>query len=210
MHHPTTRAPALARNPSCSTASASRRSSGGLVLACVILAACAVTGSSLSALEGDQKPAPKKEPAKATVTGAKSAAAPAALLAAVPDLLQRRRQGIAEMLEGHYSIRGLLAGGAAKISEARLAGPFEYTTKSMFSSETKTQTLYCAEVKLALPLSPGTDVLVRVEHPAEGGERMVMTFSRYFPSQCGKVDWKPFPEIVQLRTQRRRALGNAD
>ena len=190
--------------------SPSRRSSGGLVLVCLILAACAVTGSPLSALEGDQKTAPKKGPAAATVTGAKSATAPAGVAPAVPDLLQRRRQGIAEMLEGHYSIRGLIAGGAAKISEAKLAGPFEYTIKSMFSSETKTQTLYCAEVKLALPFNPGTDVLVRVEHPEEGGERMVMTFGRYFPSQCGKVDWKPFPEIVQLRTQRRRALGNAD
>jgi hypothetical protein len=199
------RAHALAGNPS-----RSRRASGSLVLACLILAACAIASSPLSALEGDQKPAPKKEPAKPAVTGAKPAAAPAALIAAVPDLLQRRRQGIAEMLEADYSIRGLLAGGAAKISEAKLAGPFEYTTKSMFSSETTTQTLYCAEVKLALPLSPGTDVLVRVEHPKEGGERMVMTFGRYFPSQCGKVDWKPFPEIVQLRTQRRRALGNAD
>jgi hypothetical protein len=210
MHLPATRAPALARNPSCSATSTSRRSSGGLVLACLILAACAIANSPLSALEGDQKPAPKKEPAKATVTGAKSTAAPAGAVAAGPDLLQRRRQAIAEMLEGDYSIRGLLAGGAAKISEAKLAGPFEYTTRSMFSSETKTQTLYCAEVKLALPLSPGRDVLVRVEHPEEGRERLVLTFGRYFPSQCGKVDWKPFPEIIQLRVQRRRALGNAD
>jgi hypothetical protein len=41
-----------------------------LVLACLILAVCAVMGSSLSALEGDQKPAPKKEPAKSAVTRA--------------------------------------------------------------------------------------------------------------------------------------------
>jgi hypothetical protein len=209
MHLPT-RAPVLAGNPSCSTTSTSRRSSGGLVLACLILAACAVTGSPLSALEGDQKPAAKNEPAKPTYPIVKPAPAPAALIAAVPDLLQRRRQGIAEMLEGHYSIRGLIAGGAAKISEARLAGPFEYTTKRMFSTETTTQTLYCAQVRLALPLSPGNTVLVRIEHPKEGGERMVMTFSRYSHFECHKVDWKPFPEIIQLRVQRRRALGNAD
>jgi hypothetical protein len=183
---------------------------GGLALTCLILAACAIASSPLSALEGDQKPAPKSEPAKPTYPIIKPAPAPAALIAAVPDLLQRRRQGIAEMLEGHYSIRGLIAGGAAKISEAQLAGPFEYTIKRMFSSETTTQTLYCAKVRLALPFSPGTDVLVRVEHPKEGGEKMVMTFSRYFPFECHKVDWKPFPEIIQLRVQRRRALGNAD
>jgi hypothetical protein len=205
MHLPATRAPALAGNPS-----RSRRASGSLVLACLILAACAIASSPLSALEGDQKPAPKKEPAKLTFPIVKPAPAPAALIAAVPDLLQRRRQGIAEMLEADNSIRGLIAGGAAKISEASLAGPFEYTTKKMFSSETTTQTLYCAQVKLALPFSPGNTVLVRVEHPKEGGERMIMTFSRYSHFECHKVDWKPFPEIVQLRVQRRRALGNAD
>jgi hypothetical protein len=179
------------------------------VLACLIVAACAIASSPLSALE-DQKPAPKKEPAKPTFPIVKPAPPPAALIAAVPDLLQRRRQGIAEMLEADNSIRGLIAGGAAKISEAQLAGPFEYTTKKMFSSETTTQTLYCAQVRLALPFSPGNTVLVRVEHPKEGGERMVMTFSRYSHFECHKVDWKPFPEIIQLRMQRRRALGNAD
>jgi hypothetical protein len=204
MHLPA-RAPALARNPS-----RARRASGSLMLACLILAACAIASSPVSALEGDQKQAPKTEPAKPTFPIIKPAAAPAALIAAVPDLLQRRRQGIAEMLEADNSIRGLIAGGAAKISEAQLAGPFEYTTKKMFSSETTTQTLYCAQVRLALPLSPGNTVLVRVEHPKEGGERMVMTFSRYSHFECHKVAWKPFPEIIQLRVQRRRALGNAD
>jgi hypothetical protein len=182
-----------------------------LVLACLILAACAVTGAPLSALEGDQKPAPKKGPAKAAATGAKSATAPAEAVAAVPDLLQRRRQAIAVELEGHRWLRGLLAGGAAKIAEAKLAGPFEYTTKQWFSSETKTQTLYCAEVILALPLNPGKTALIRVEHPKEGGERMTMTMNTKFaPFECHKADYKPFPEIVQLRVQRRRALGNAD
>jgi hypothetical protein len=200
MHLTTLPAPVMARNPS---------SSCGLVLACLLLAACAVASSRLAALEGDPKPAAKKEPAKPTFPIVKPAPAPA-LIAAAPDLLQRRRRGIAEMLEGHYSIRGLLAGGAAKIAEAKLAGPFEYTTKSMFSSETSTQTLYCAQVILALPLNPGKTVVVRVEHPKEGGERMVMRFSNYAPFECHKVDWKPFPEIIQLRTQRRRALGNAD
>jgi hypothetical protein len=61
-------------------------------VSCLILAACAIAGPPLSALEGDQKPVPKKGLAKAPVAGAKSATAPAGVVAAVPDPAQRRRR----------------------------------------------------------------------------------------------------------------------
>jgi hypothetical protein len=208
MHRPMTRAAALARNPSCST-TRFRRSSG--VLACLLLAACAVTGSPLSALEGDPKPAPKKEPAKPAVTRAKSATAPAGAVAAVPDLLQRRRRSIAEVLESHHYLRGMISGGAAKIVDARLAGPFEVTGKRFFWSETSTETMYCATAKLMVPIPSYPFALIRVEHPPEGGERMRARIGYAINyEECRNVEYKPFPELEQLRVQRRRALGHAD
>jgi hypothetical protein len=203
----------MARNPSCSTASTSRRLSGGLVLACLILAACAVTGSSVSALEGDQKPAPKKGLAKAPVAGAKSTTAPAGVVAAVPDLVQRRRRAIAEMLEGNIAFRGIVDDGSPRLVEAKLAGPFDYTHKtSLFSSTMVTETLYCAAsgVKVAFFPAAYRTAVIRVVQAADG-ERLRATINlKYAPTECYRAEYKPFPEIEQLRTQRRRALGKAD
>jgi hypothetical protein len=182
--------------------SRSRRSSGGLVLACVILAA--IASSPLSALEGDQKPSPKKGPANATVTGSKSAAAPAGVAAAVPDLLQRRRRGIADVLERNPYYRSIFFRNAT-IVDAKLAGPFEYTIKKMFSDETKTRTLYCASGSVKNII---VNALIEVRHPAEGGEQISGTVSRsdnFF--ECRKADYQPFPELEQLRVQRLRAAG---
>lgn len=177
-------------------------------LAILALAVSAVSAPSVWAQE-TKKPLAKAAPAGTSPARAK----PTVEIIRVPsDMLQRRRQGIAKMLEAHRWFRGgIFAGGAAKIAEAKLAGPFQYTAKKWFSSETTTRTLYCAVVTLALPLNPGHTALIEVLHPKEGGERMLMTIQRsYAPFECHKADYKPFPEVVQLRTQRRRALGNAD
>ena len=200
MHLSTTRSPARH----------SRRSPVGLVLASVMLAACAVTASSLSALEAEKKPAAKKGPVSANIPGAKSASAPARGGAVVADLLQRRRAGIAKMFEGHYWLRGMSDGGAAKFAEAKLAGPFEFTNRSIFSQQPTTRTLYCVEGKLALMLSPTRTALIEIDHPKEGGERMIMRMNGYTPFECNKADYKPFPEVEQLRRQRRQALGHPD
>jgi hypothetical protein len=184
--------------------STSRRSSRDRLLACLILAACAVTGSSLSALEGDQKPAPKKEPARQTFPIVKPAAAPAGLIAAVPDLQQRRRRGIADILERNAYFRSIFFRNAT-IVDAKLAGPFEYTIKKMFSDETKTRTLYCASGSVKNII---VNALIEVRHPAEGGEQISGTVSRsdnFF--ECRKADYQPFPELEQLRVQRLRAAG---
>jgi hypothetical protein len=212
MHLSTPPAPVMARNPSCSTASTSRRSSRGLVLSCVILAACAVTGSPLSALEGDQKPVPKSNPVKPRAAGPGSGTAPAG--AGNANLLQRRRRGIAENIEAHYYLRGLISGGAAKIVDAKLAGPFEATVtdRHLFSPNvTSTATWYCVTAKLMVPIPAYPHAEIRVEHRPEGGERMTAKISHVvdFP-RCKNADYKPFPELEQLRVQRRRALGHAD
>jgi hypothetical protein len=214
MHLPTTRAPALACNPSRVTASTSRRSSGGLVLACVILAACVIASSPLSALEGNQKPAPKGNPVKPRAAAPGSGTAPAGAAAGNADLLQRRRRGIAENIEAHYYLRGLISGGAAKIIDAKLAGPFEdtVTDRHLFSPNvTSTATWYCVTAKLMVPIPAYPRAEIRVEHPPEGGERMTARISHVvdFP-RCKNADYKPFPEMEQLRVQRRRALGHAD
>jgi hypothetical protein len=208
--HFQTQAPA--RNPSCSTTSTSERSASGLVLACVILAACANASSPLSALEGDQKPAPKSNPVKPRAAGPGSGTTPAG--AGNADLLQRRRRGIAEHIEAHYYLRGLISGGAAKIVDAKLAGPFEdtVTDRHLFSPNvTSTATWYCVTAKLMVPIPAYPRAEIRVEHPPEGGERMTARISHVvdFP-RCKNADYKPFPEMEQLRVQRRRALGHED
>jgi hypothetical protein len=206
MHLPTTRAPVLVRNPCCSTTS--------LALACLILAACAVASSPLSTLESDQKPAQKSGPAKPRPAGARSGTAPAGAAPAAPDLLQRRRRGIAENIEAHYYLRGLISGGAAKIVDAKPAGPFEdtVTDRHLFSPNvTSTATWYCVTAKLMVPIPAYPRAEIRVEHPSAGGERMTARISHVvdFP-RCKNADYKPFPEMEQLRVQRRRALGHAD
>jgi hypothetical protein len=167
----------------------------------------------VSALEGDQKPAPKKGLAKAPVAGAKSTTAPAGVVAAVPDLVQRRRRAIAEMLEGNIAFRGIVDDGSPRLVEAKLAGPFDYTHKtSLFSSTMVTETLYCAAsgVKVAFFPAAYRTAVIRVVQAADG-ERLRATINlKYAPTECYRAEYKPFPEIEQLRTQRRRALGKAD
>jgi hypothetical protein len=166
----------------------------------------------LSALEGDQKPAPKSNPVKPRAAGPGSGTTPAG--AGNADLLQRRRRGIAENIEAHYYLRGLISGGAAKIVDAKLAGPFEdtVTDRHLFSPNvTSTATWYCVTAKLMVPIPSYPRAEIRVEHPPEGGERMTARISHVvdFP-RCKNADYKPFPEMEQLRVQRRRALGHAD
>ncbi len=193
--------------------SGSRRSSGGLVLSCLILAACAIASSPLSALEGDQKPAPKSNPAKPRAAPG-SGTPPAGAVTGNADLLQRRRRGIAENIEAHYYLRGMISGGAAKIVDAKLAGPFEdrVTDVHLFSPNvTSTATWYCVTAKLMVPIPSYPRAEIRVVHPPGGGERMTARISHVveFP-RCKNADYKPFPEMEQLRVQRRRALGHAD
>jgi hypothetical protein len=183
------------------------------VLACLLLAVSMAAGSSTPSLAGDEKPAPKKGLAKAPAAGAKSTTAPAGVVAAVPDSAQRRRRAIAEMLEGNLYFRGVVDDGAPKLVEPKFAGPFDFTRKtSLFSSTTVTETLYCvsAGVKWSFVPTVYRTAVVRVVKVAEG-ERLRATIGiNYPPFECNRAEYKPYPEMEQLRAQRRRALGKTD
>ena len=182
-------------------------------MACLILATCAVTGSPLSALEGDQKPAPKKGLAKAPVTGAKPATAPASAAPAVPDSVQRRRRAIAEMLEANIYFRGVVDDGAPPLVEPKFAGPFDVTRKTgLFSSETVTETVYCVSSGVKWSFVPAVQrtAVIRVVKAAEGERLQAKISINYTPFECNRAPYAPFAEMEQLRAQRRRALGKAD
>ncbi len=114
------------------------------------------------------------------------------------------------MLEGNLNYRGMLAGGAAKIVNAKLAGPFEHTYTGVFTGAKTTRTMYCVTATLVLPTNVAPIAVISVYHPPEGGERMTGTISSFLPRECQNADFKPFPEMEQLRVQRRRMLGHTD
>ena len=158
----------------------------------------------------EPKPAPKADAARTLTATDKGKAKTVPLPALPPDILQRRRRGIAAMLEGNIRFRGALLGGAAKIANAKLAGPFEHTYPRIFSATDTTVTLYCAIATL-LPQGAEPYARIMVIHPPEGGERLTASINNLFPtSECRGANFKPFPEMEQLRVQRRRALGYAD
>jgi hypothetical protein len=183
------------------------------MLACLLLAASIVVASPTSSFAVDEKPAPKKGLAKAPVTGAKSTTAPAGAAPAVPDLVQRRRRAIAEMLEGNIYFRGVVDDGAPKLVEPKFAGPFDVTQKTgLFSSTTVTETLYCVSSGVKWPIVPAVQrtAVIRVVKVAEGERLQAKIGLNYPPFECNRAPYTPFPEIEQLRAQRRRALGKAD
>lgn len=116
------------------------------------------------------------------------------------------------MLEGNRNyFGGLLTGGAVKIVDAKLAGPFEYTYAGGFSGEKATRTKYCVTATLVAAMRAAPVADITVQYPPEGGERMVAGISHYgLPPACRNADFKPFPELEQLRAQRRRARGYED
>ncbi|MHB8268034.1 hypothetical protein [Bradyrhizobium sp.] len=180
------------------------------ILVVLALGAVMLPASAWPVPANEPKPAPKPIlPALKATTGkplAKTVKSPAL----PPDILQRRRRGIAAMLEGNLRYRGALLGGAGKIANAKLAGPFEHTYPRIFSATDTTVTLYCATATL-LPSGNEPSAVITVIHPPEGGERLMASISTLMlPHQCRNADFKPFPEMEQLRVQRRRALGHAD
>jgi hypothetical protein len=72
--------------------------------------------------------------------------------------------------------------------------------------------LYCALSGVKVSIFPPAyrSALITV-HNAPGGERLNAKISLgQRARECYDGDYKPFPEIEQLRTQRRRALGKAE
>jgi hypothetical protein len=180
------------------------------ILIALGLGAVMLVASPPSVLANEPKPASKADPARTRAATDRPQAKTVQSPALPPDILQRRRRGIAAMVERNLHYRGMLAGGAAKIVNAKLAGPIERTVTGIFSGAKTTLTLYCATATLVLPTNVAPIAMISVIHPPEGGERMTGTVSMFMPYQCKDADFQPFPEMEQLRVQRRRALGHAD
>ena len=117
------------------------------------------------------------------------------------------------MLEGNLYFRGLVDDGAPKLAEPKFAGPFDLTRKtSLFSSTTVTETLYCvsAGVKWSFVPTVYRTAVIRVVKAAEGERLQAKIGINYPPFECNRAEYKPYPEMEQLRAQRRRALGKTD
>src|SRR5690242_15294967 len=114
-----------------------------LALICCLLAGCAVSGSGPAPMAEDQSAPPKAEPAAKQSGGIVSETK---TLASDSMSVQRRRQAIADMIEDRTSyVSRWVEGGAARLTDAKFAGPFEYTRKDLFAAPV-TETVYCAKV----------------------------------------------------------------
>jgi hypothetical protein len=202
--------PCLAHAPASVTTSAKRRSLSGLVLACLLLAGWFILSAGPSLAASDANPSPKPDPAARSTSASGPAHAAATAVTSNPVLLQRRRQAIAQMLEGSFPFRTFFD---VKLIDAKLAGPFLHKARnSLFSTETHTDTLYCAKANFDVPWihAVGKSALIRVVETSKGSERLVARVSNDYPFECSHADYGPFPELEQARARRRKALGKTD
>ena len=178
---------------------------GSMALACALLAGCA--GGSRPPLTADQIAAPKADPAATQATADGSSTPSTGLLDASPALLQRRRQAIAEMLEALPAYRNIFW---AQLIDAKLAGPLEHTDRSIFTTASRTSTIYCASAGysvLGLP-SPPRIAVIRVTRLSNGFERLESSSAGIFI--CNNPNYGPFPELEQARAERRKRMGKSD
>jgi hypothetical protein len=195
---------AVACTPAGLLISATGRSLGGLVLACLLLAGCASAGGSPSPVASEQG-SPTKGDATLAQAVAGSSTASAAALVADPVVLQRRRQAIARMLEGNEGYRTILDDGALRLTNAKIAGPIEYQHRVFAPTKV---TVYCVSADLGFPLIIGRSAEIHVEKAGNGSERLRATIDIVNTTlwACGRPNYEPFPEMEQLRAQRRKAL----
>jgi hypothetical protein len=127
-------------------------------------------------------------------------------------VLERRRHEIAKAIEAGLLFRTIID---VKLTEARLAGPFQWMPRSLFSRATVPETVYCVAVKMDIPLmllAPERVAVVQVFKAKDGIDRIFIRTTVGFHDQpeCLKADYRPFPELEQMRAARRRALGKSD
>jgi hypothetical protein len=192
-------------------ASTRRRSLRRLALAGLLVTAAALALPAPVALAIEQKSAAKA--VKPGADGAKSAVAAMGAAAANADLLLRRRQEIARILEGHLIYRGGVLGDGAKLLAPKIAGPFERNRRrSLFSSTVTAEILYCVSAEVVLPLQHAVaDTLMIIEKTDDGREKYEGKISiTTVPQECLRADFKPFPEMEQLRAKRRLSMGKTD
>jgi hypothetical protein len=189
------------------TMSTSKRLLCGLALTCLVLAGCLISSAGPTLAASDEKTSPKSDPAVAR----NAAVGPTVVVVySNSGLLQRRRQAIAQMLEGNFAFRTLFD---VKLINAKLAGPFSHKYRNfLFSTETHTETLYCASADLDVPWIHAVrkTALIRVGQSSNGTERLYGKVSNYFPPECGDANYGPFPELEHVRARRRKALGKSD
>ena len=117
------------------------------------------------------------------------------------------------MLEGNLYFRGVVDDGAPKLVEPKFAGPFDWTHKTgLFSSTMVTETLYCVSAGVKWPIVPAVQrtAVIRIVKVAEGERLQVKIGINYPPFECNRAEYKPYPEMEQLRARRRHALGKTD
>nr|WP_157872506.1 hypothetical protein [Bradyrhizobium sp. ORS 278] len=132
-----------------------------------------------------------------------------------PAYLQRRRQAIAEMLENNPGFGAALR---VPLTGPLIAGPKVMrvrTWTSLISSTITVRTVYCVKALLDSPLELYAlgSAYVEVEPGDQGTERLHGgVFRGNFgtdrgPLACYKAAYAPFPELEQVRAQKRQALG---
>jgi hypothetical protein len=161
------------------------RSLSGVALAGFLLAGCA--GANLS---GGQSSPPRLDSAAQRL-----AAASAGTLAADPASIHRRRQALAELVNGYPDFRTI---SWVRLIDAKLAGPIE-RNKS---------TIYCASAQLMGFLGPVETMVIRVERSNDGTERLDGWSGGLF--ECMNANYGPFPELEQERARQRKAHGEPD
>lgn len=116
------------------------------------------------------------------------------------------------MLEGHLVYRGGILGDGAKLLGPKIAGPFERNRRrSLFSSTITPETLYCVSAEVVLPLRVVADTLIIIEKTDDGREKFEgKIYITKVPQECLHADFKPFPEMEQLRAKRRLSMGKTD
>jgi hypothetical protein len=188
------------------------RALSGLVLACLLLAGCVTSGDGASPTAGEENASPKSDPAAAQAAAAAPGAGSGSAVSTDPVVLQRRRQAIARTLEESFVYRTAFD---VKLIDTKIAGPLSYVTRSLFSASTQTETIYCVTAELDIPwihtLSRTT--VIRVKKASDGSELLrAATGINNTPSECRGMgrSYGPFPEMEQLRAQRRKAMGKTD
>jgi len=88
-----------------------------------------------------------------------------------------------------------------------LSAPFEHTYKSLFTTASRTQTIYCASARysvLGLPIP----VVIRVTRSSNGFANLEARSPGIF--ECDDANYGPFPELEQARAERRKRMGKSD
>ena len=189
------------------TTSMTRRLLSGMAVASLLVAGSAARGEQPPPTTAQRKSNPQIGSTVPRAGSAGSAAATAGAPAVDPASLRRRREAIANLLEGTLAYRTAIDNGAPKLLETKFAGPFE--NKTFLSGP---ETVYCASAKIPFWLIPATRVaVIRVEPGENGLERIKASVGlTNTPRECLLAKYGPFPELELARQKRRQAMGKAD